>query len=73
MEEDSGYGSAALAGAALATIFFPLIALIAALLLIGGESDPRKRSQLRTWAWVSGAFVALGAVVFVLFALVTLS
>jgi fumarate reductase subunit D len=72
MEEEAGYDTAAVAGAALATIFFPLIALIAALLLMGGQTDPRKRSQLRTWAWVSGAFVALGALVVVL-ALVTWS
>jgi len=48
---------------------FPLIALIAALLLIGNESSPQRRSQLRTWAWASGAFVAFGFVL-VLLALV---
>ena len=49
-----GYTGAAVAGAVLATLFFPLIALIAALVLQGGQHDPRKRSQLRTWAWASG-------------------
>jgi hypothetical protein len=64
----SGYSGAALAGAALATVCFPLIALIAALLLQGAERDPRRRSQLRTWAWVSGGWLVLGAVVLVVLA-----
>jgi uncharacterized membrane protein len=55
----------------LATLFFPLIALIAALLLMGNETSPRKRSQLRTWAWWSGGLLALGAVIVVL-ALITI-
>jgi hypothetical protein len=61
------YNGAAVAGAVLATLFFPLIALIAALLLMGNETSPARRSQLRTWAWASGAFLALG---FVLVALI---
>ena len=51
----TGYEGAAVAGAVLATLFFPFIALIAALLLQGNEQDPRKKSQLRTWAWASVA------------------
>ena len=66
-EAGTGYDGAAVAGAVLATVFFPFIALIAALLLQGSQTDPRKRSQLRTWAWVSGGWVALG-LVFVLLA-----
>src|SRR2546423_12383520 len=65
-ESSSGYDGAAVAGAALATGFFPLIALIAALLLISGQTDPRKRSQLRTWAWVSGGWVAMSVVLVLL-------
>jgi len=53
-------------------VFFPFISLIAALLLLGGQTDPRKRSQLRTWAWASGGWLALGAVITVLLATVTL-
>jgi len=68
---DAGYGGASVAGAALATVFFPFIALIVALLLLGNQSDPRKRSQLRTWAWISGAWLALGVVLAVLLATVT--
>jgi hypothetical protein len=64
--DGSGYDGAAVLGAVLATVFFPLIALIAALLLIGGQTDPRKRSQLRTWAWVSGVWVVLGLVLVLL-------
>jgi hypothetical protein len=55
----TGYDGAAVAGAVLATLFFPFIAVIAALLLQGGQPDPRKKSQLRTWAWVSGGLVLL--------------
>jgi pheromone shutdown protein TraB len=68
---DPGYTGPAVAGAVLATLFFPLIALIAALLLMGNESNPRKRSQLRTWAWWSGGLMALGLVLAVL-ALITI-
>jgi hypothetical protein len=57
---DAGYPGAAVAGAVLATLFFPLIALIAALLLQGDQADPRKKAQLRTWAWASGGWLAFG-------------
>jgi hypothetical protein len=60
---EAGYGGAAVAGALLAALFFPLIALIAALLLQGGQSDPRKKAQLRTWAWVSGGWLVVGAAI----------
>ncbi len=53
-------------------VFFPLIALIAALLLQGGDVDPRKRAELRTWAWVSAGWLALQVVVSVVLASVTL-
>ncbi len=56
---EAGYTGAAVAGAVLATLFFPFIALIAALLLQGGQADPRKKSQLRTWAWASGGLMLL--------------
>jgi hypothetical protein len=52
-----GYPGTAMAGAALATIFFPLFALIAALLMTGGQPNPHKRAQLRMWAWVSAAWI----------------
>lgn len=69
---DIGYDSAAVAGAVLATLFFPLIALIAALLLQGGQEDPRRKAQLRTWAWASGGWLILGTVVLTVLASVTL-
>ena len=62
----TGYDGAAVAGAVLATLFFPFIALIAALLLRGGQSDPRKKAQLRTWAWASGGLMLLGLVLVLL-------
>lgn len=68
---DTGYNGAAVAGALIATFCFPLIAFITALLLQGNESDPRKKEQLRTWAWISGGWLALGVVFAVVVVLVT--
>jgi hypothetical protein len=68
---DTGYDGAAVAGAVLATLFFPLIALIAALLLQGGQQHPRKKSQLRAWAWASGGWLIFGTVVLIVLASVT--
>ena len=65
------YNGAAVAGAVLATLFFPLIALIAALILLGNERSPERRSQLRTWAWVSGGYMVLAVVLFAVLSLVT--
>lgn len=65
---EAGYDAAAVAGAALMTLFFPFVALIAALLLQGGQQDPRRKSQLRTWAWVSGGWLAFEVVVGVVLA-----
>ncbi len=64
-ERGYGYSGAAVAGALLGTLFFPLISLIAALVLQGGQTDPQKRSALRTWAWVSGGWMVLQVVVFI--------
>ncbi len=69
---EAGYTGAAVAGAVLATLFFPFFALIAALLLQGGQPDPRKRAQLRTWAWVSGGWLLFAAVLWTVLASVTL-
>jgi hypothetical protein len=71
-EAGTGYTGAAVAGAVLGTVFFPFISLIAALLLQGNESDPRKKAQLRTWAWISGGWLVFGVVVTVVLASVTL-
>ena len=65
-EAGAGYTGAAVAGAVLATLWFPFIALIAALLLQGGQTDPRKRSQLRAWAWASGAWLVVGVLLVLL-------
>jgi uncharacterized membrane protein YdcZ (DUF606 family) len=40
-----------------------LIALIAALLLQGGQTDARKKAQLRAWAWTSGGLLMFELVV----------
>jgi hypothetical protein len=62
----SGYGPSTTVGAILATFFFPLIALIAALIMLGGQSDPEKRAFLRTWAWVSLVWLAVPVVLVIL-------
>jgi hypothetical protein len=49
-------------------VLFPLIAFIAALLLRSGETDPVKRAQLRTWAWISGLWLVVGVTAAVLLA-----
>ena len=67
-EAGSGYTGASVAGAVLATLFFPFISVIAALLLQGGQADPRKKAQLRTWAWASGGWLVLGALLVILLA-----
>jgi len=63
---EEGYPGTVVAAAVLATLFFPLISLIAALLLLGREQAARKRQQLRSWAWASVAWIALQVVVFLL-------
>ena len=62
-EDGSPYDGAAVLGAMLATAFFPLISLIAALLLQSGQSDPVKRGQLRTWAWISAGWIAVQVII----------
>jgi hypothetical protein len=69
---DAGYSGAAVVGAVLATLFFPFIALIAALLLQAGRPGPRKQAQLRTWAWASGGWLVFGFVLSVVLASVTI-
>jgi hypothetical protein len=70
--ESAGYDGAAVLGAVLATVFFPLIALIAALILQGGQPDPVKRGQLRRWAWLSAGWMAL-QVIFAVFMFIALA
>lgn len=66
------YNGTAVAGGVLATLFFPLIALIAALILLGNERSPERRSQLRTWAWASGGWMVFGVLFVVVLSSVTL-
>jgi hypothetical protein len=68
---DAGYSGAAVGGAVLGALFFPLIALIAALLLQGSQPDPRKRAQLRRWAWASGGWMVIGTALTVVLSSVT--
>jgi hypothetical protein len=61
--EPERYTGAEIAGAVLATLFFPLIGLVAALILLNGQSNPAKRKSLRSWAWVSAGLMVLDALV----------
>jgi hypothetical protein len=63
------YPTIAFAAASLATIFFPLIALIVAALLLAGQRNERKRAQLTLWLWASAGLIVL-EVLFVLLFLV---
>jgi hypothetical protein len=62
---DDEYPGTAVAGAAIATFFFPIISLIAALLLMSNEQG-RKRAQLRMWAWASGGWLAVQSLIFII-------
>jgi hypothetical protein len=62
-EEGFGYPGTTVAAALLATLFFPVISLIVALLLVGNQQDPTKRRALRTWAWAAGGWLALQALI----------
>ena len=63
---DARFPGTTVAAAALATIFFPLLSLIAALCLLGRERGEARRSQLRTWAWAAGAWIGLQVAFFFL-------
>lgn len=58
-EAGAGYSAAEVISAAFATLFLTPFALIAALVLRTRQGDPRKRSQLWMWAWISGVLLAL--------------
>jgi hypothetical protein len=61
--EPERYTGTEIAGAVLATLFFPLIGLVAALMLLNGQTNPAKRKSLRSWAWVSAGLMVLDALV----------
>ena len=66
--EPERYTGGEIAGAVLGTLFFPPIGLVAALVLLNRESNPAKRSSLRSWAWVSGGLMVLDILVVVVLA-----
>ena len=66
VHEGAGYDPPVVLGGALTTFFFPLVALIVALVLQGSQPNPVKRGQLRTWAWVSGGWLLLHVIVVVI-------
>jgi hypothetical protein len=66
-ERGDPYSGTALLAAGVATFFFPVISLIAALLLLSAEQRPSRRASLRTWAWVSVGWIALQVLAVILF------
>ena len=67
------YPSAAVLAAVLATLFFPLISLIVALILMGQQRSESKRAQLKTWALVSAGWIAFEFAIAVVFFLAVAS
>ena len=60
------YPGSAVLGAVIATLFFPLISLIAALMLMSNQANERKRGQLRTWAYASGGWILAQVIIAVI-------
>lgn len=56
-EHRSGYNRPAVLVGVLAAICAPILSLLVALLLRGGQADPVRRKQLRTWAWLSAGWL----------------
>jgi hypothetical protein len=68
IRKERPYPGSTIAVAAIATLFFPLICLIVALVLYGSQRDPAKKGILRNWALASGAWIiAIFFVGFVIF------
>jgi hypothetical protein len=67
VRQEKDYPGSTVVAAALATIFFPLISLIVALILMGQQRNERKRAQLRTWAWASAGWIVFGFVIAMVF------
>ena len=61
--DDEPFSGGMTVGAGLLTVFMPLIALIVALIMRGGEVRPSRRGFLRTWAIASGAWLCTGWVI----------
>lgn len=66
---DEGYSGAAFLGAVILTVWLPPAALIVTLLGLRHETNPRRRSQLKAWAWIAGAWVVVVVVLLLVFAL----
>ena len=65
---DERFPGTTVAAAVLATLFFPLLSLIAALFLMGRERSLARRAQMRTWAWASAGWIVAQFLVFLFFA-----
>jgi hypothetical protein len=59
-QADEPYASGVGLGAALLTLFMPLISLIVALVMRGSETRPKRRAFLKTWATASAAWLLTG-------------
>ena len=67
-----GFSQGMKAGAVVGTIVAPFISLIIALVMLGDEQNPVRKSFLKTWAAVSGGILAVWLlIVIALFAAVS--
>jgi hypothetical protein len=60
---DTDYPTEYKLAAVLLTVIAPFVTLVAALLMRGSQPNPIRRARLRTWAIVSGAWLAVGLVI----------
>jgi hypothetical protein len=57
---DTDYPTEYKLAAVLLTVIAPFVTLVAALIMRGSQSSPIRRARLRTWAVISGAWLAVG-------------
>jgi hypothetical protein len=65
---DADYPSEYKLAAGLLTIVAPFVSLVAALIMRGSATNPVRRATLRTWAIVSGTWLALGLLIVIIVA-----
>ena len=72
-EQEKGYSTLAVVVALLTTLIWPFISIVVAFILLWHSVDAlrrarpdRKQEQLRTWAWGSVGWLALGFLIVVL-------
>jgi hypothetical protein len=61
--EGGGFSQGMKAGAVVGTIFAPFVSVVVAMVMLGSETNPVRRSFLKTWAAISGALLVLWFVI----------